>query len=187
MRRKVISCVICALMIATVFMIEIPCNVKAQVIEEWVAIYDGPRTGHDYARAIAVDSEGNIYVTGRSSAIYGTGFDYVTIKYDSDGNQLWIARYDGFNFDDRPSSIALDLKGNVYVTGFSYSPDTDEDYTTVKYDSSGNELWVARYDGPGDGWDWPQDIALDTSANVYVTGYSGGVGTRRDYATIKYD
>jgi uncharacterized delta-60 repeat protein len=177
---------LCALIFITVFKVEIPGTVKAQVIEEWVARYDGPGNYNDYARAMTVDSEGNIYVTGKS-ADDGTRYDYTTIKYDSDGNQLWIARYDGFNFDDCPSSIALDLKGNVYVTGYSCAPDTDEDYATIKYDSSGNELWVARYDGPGDGWDWPHEIVLDKSANVYVTGYSAGVGTGSDYATIKYD
>ena len=52
----------------------------AQVSEEWVARYNGPGNGRDYAHAIAVDSSGNVYVTGRSDGS-GTNFNYATIKY----------------------------------------------------------------------------------------------------------
>ena len=58
---------------------------------------------------------------------------------------------------------------------------------TIKYDSSGNELWARTYNGPGDDKDLARRIALDSTGNVYVTGYSPGVGTENDIATIKYD
>jgi len=41
-----------------------------------------------------VDKSGNVYVTGESLG-NGTGYDYATIKYDSDGKQLWVTRYNG--------------------------------------------------------------------------------------------
>jgi hypothetical protein len=56
----------------------------------------------------------------------------------------------------------------------------------VKYNSSGVEQWVERYNGPGNGKDVANAIALDNSSNIYVTGYSWGSGTNIDYATIKY-
>lgn len=46
--------------------------------------------------------------------------------------------------------------------------------------------WLARYDGPSNYEDYPRAIAVDTSDNIYVTGYSVGSGTSFDYATVKY-
>jgi len=121
-------------------------------------------------------------VTGCSAA------DYATIKYDLSGNELWIRRYNGpANDFDGAQAIALDGSGNVYVTGHSDGSGTRRDYATIKYDSNGTELWVRRYNGPGNGTDMAFDLAVDFSGNVYVTGVSGGSGTLGDYATIKYD
>src|SRR5215471_7411236 len=93
----------------------------AQVREEWVARYDGPAHLSDYANAIAVDDKGNVHVTG-SACVTRAPFrqDYATIKYDADGNELWVARYNGpANSLDIALAIALDGAGNVYVTGAS--------------------------------------------------------------------
>jgi hypothetical protein len=131
-----------------------------------------------------VDGSGNVCVTGSSlglNTIYGN-YDYATIKYNTNGLQLWIQRYDGpAKGDDWASDAALDGSGNVYVTGSSYG-----DYATVKYGPNGKQLWVKRYDGPSKGGDGAAAIAVDKSGNVYVTGSSYGSGTDSDYATVKY-
>jgi Beta-propeller repeat len=157
------------------------------VTQAWVARYNGPGNLDDGGHAIAGDNSGNVYVTGGSHGS-GTDLDYATIKYDSAGQQQWVARYNGpANGWDRAAAIARDSAGNIYVTGQSLGLGTNYDYATVKYDSAGQEQWVTRYNGPGNGEDDAVAIATDGSGNVYVTGVSLGLGTGYDYATIKYD
>ena len=151
----------------------------------WVARYNGPGNGYDIAKAIAVDESGNVYVTGQSE---GSGNDYATIKYNSNGVEEWVARYNSTaNSQDEATAIAVDASGNVYVTGHSRGTGTWADYATIKYNSSGDTLWVARYNGPLDSHDQATAIAVDALGNVYVTGRSHGLGTNSDCATIKYN
>ena len=159
----------------------------AQVNTAWERRYNGTGNGDDGAYAIAVDKSGNVYVIGYG---YGSGSqnDYTTIKYFLNGDTAWVRGYNGpGDSTDVARSIAVDLSGNVYVTGGSVGNGTSFDYATVKYDSSGNELWVRRYNGPGNLDDYAYALTVDTSGNLYVTGYSVGNGTSYDYAIIKYD
>ena len=154
--------------------------------ELWVRTYNGPGNGWDWVYDMTVDNAGNVCVTGRS---WGdtTSYDYATIKYDSDGNELWVQRYNGPGNDlDWATSIGVDTYGNVYVTGSSWSNETEWDYTTIKYDSNGDTLWIRRYDGYTSRWDLASDIFVDGSFHVYATGQSDSTGTG-DYATVKYD
>ena len=151
--------------------------------QQWVAIYSEPGSRSDQSSAIAVDSFGNVYVTGVSYLETVATSDYVIIKYDPNGSQLWSARYNGTANDwDIPKVIVVDSIGNVYVAGSSYGIGSECDYATLKYDTDGKELWVARYNGPTNGYDYLMDMAITNSGYVYVTGYRSGGGS-----TIKYD
>jgi uncharacterized delta-60 repeat protein len=152
----------------------------------WVRRYNGPANDYDYGYALAVDDSGNVYVTGYS---YGSGTysDYATIKYAPNGDTLWVRTYNGpGNSYDYAYALAVDDTGNVYVTGTSYGSGTPSDYATIKYAPNGDTLWVRRYNGPENIYDGAYALTVDDSGNVYVTGESEGVGTYRDYATIKY-
>jgi len=151
--------------------------------QQWAARYNGPGNHWDRANAITVDDLGNVYVTGES---YGYGYDYATIKYNSNGDTVWVRRYHGGSGEDFGEDIAVDESGNVYVTGYTDGLGTYTDYTTVKYDSSGNQLWVSTYDGPSSGPDFARSLALDDSGNVYVTGTSRDSSNIEDFTTIKY-
>jgi uncharacterized delta-60 repeat protein len=155
----------------------------------WVKRYSGPGKSHDFARAMAVDGSGNVYVTGDTGESWGSGtdIDYATIKYNPNGKQLWVKRYNGpANREDTASAMAVDGLGNVYVTGSSYVSGTDIDYATIKYNTNGKQLWAKRYNGPANREDTASAMAVDGSGNVYVTGSSVVSGTRYDYATLKY-
>jgi hypothetical protein len=155
--------------------------------QQWVARFSGGDNTAEFANAIAVDSSGNVYVTGVGWG-YGSDSDYATVKYDSSGQQQWVARYDGpANSLDTAMAIAIDGSRNVYVTGYSPGSGTGFDYATVKYNSSGQEEWVMRYNGPGNSDDVARAIAVDSLGNVSVTGQSIGSGTGADYTTIKYN
>ena len=157
-------------------------------VQAWVALYNGPANSFDNAKAMAVDGAGNVYVTGTTDPTGNLDFDYATVKYDASGTQQWVATYNGTgNGADHAYAIAVDGSGNVYVTGTSLGTGSNYDYATIKYDASGTQQWVARYNGTGNSIDSPTALAVDSSGNVYVTGYSVGSGSGNDYATIKYD
>jgi hypothetical protein len=158
-------------------------------VERWTVRYDGPASGYDFGNDICLDATGNVYVTGYSTGTGNTGTDFTTIKYSSMGTQLWVARYTGtvFNGGDEAYAIAVDNDGNVYVTGKRRGASPNYyDYVTIKYDVAGNQMWLTAYNGPGNNDDTPNDLVIDADANVYVTGYSYGIGTSSDFTTIKY-
>jgi len=157
--------------------------------EQWLKKYNGPGNNADIPNSIIADGVGNVFVTGFSADTLGgqLDVDYATVKYNSAGMEQWIRRYDGTaDSTDYAYSIAADTAGNVYVTGESSGNGTGADYATIKYNSAGQEQWIKRYNGPGNGVDQSWDIAIDAGGNVYVTGASVGNGTESDFTTIKY-
>jgi uncharacterized delta-60 repeat protein len=150
----------------------------------WAQSYNGPGNGYDAGQAIAVDADGNAYVTGNHTT--ATGLECVTLKYSAAGNLLWTASYNGPDASGGVFiSIALDSAANAYVSGFVFSGGAT-DFATVKYDTNGNQQWAQLYNGPGNSYDGTYAIAVDDNRNVVVAGYSTGDGTGYDYTTIKY-
>ncbi|MGH7496050.1 MAG: SBBP repeat-containing protein [bacterium] len=155
-------------------------------VQQWVGRYNGPGNGDDKANALAIDNAGNVYVTGHSMGLSGTP-DYATIKYNTAGVQQWLARYNATNNHDEARDIAVDGSGNVFVTGFSYGASGNHDHVTIKYNSAGVQQWVGRYNGPGNGDDQANALALDGAGTVYATGRSFSTLGMQDYATIAYN
>jgi hypothetical protein len=142
-------------------------------------------SGIDKPVAIAVDTGKNIYVTGYTAS-GGGGFDFITVKYDSNLQQLWSIFYNGSdNKDDQPTAIAVNDSLNIFVSGWSKGSGSGVDYVTIKYDQSGTEKWVKRYNGPGNSTDSALGMVLYRNTDLYVTGTS--VDSGYDYFTIKYN
>ncbi|MCX8015191.1 MAG: SBBP repeat-containing protein, partial [candidate division WOR-3 bacterium] len=161
----------------------------ARVDTSWVKRYNA-YNDTDYARAIVVDTAGNVYVTGSSKGSAGK-YDVVTIKYNTNGTPQWLRRFvNPDNENSYANSITTDNAGNVYVVGCIYSPSTLYNYLIVKYNNNGTYQWHKTYDGPGHGIDEAFAIAVDSVKNVYVTGKSqqgSAIGANFDIVTIKYD
>ena len=116
----------------------------SQIKEAWVSRYETTAPEDNHAAAISLDDTGNVYVTGRV-ATFGGLCDFLTLKLDSSGQELWRARYGGFTTRDCPVDIAVGGSGNVYVTG-NTAELSNERMATVKYSAAGKEVWVRTFE-----------------------------------------
>ncbi|MBN2699790.1 MAG: SBBP repeat-containing protein [Bacteroidales bacterium] len=87
--------------------------------ELWIARYDSLKR-YDEVTALALDSKGNVFVTGASYCAGEAAYDYVTVKYNNEGEELWTGCYSNTRDEDRPLAIAVDGSDNVIVTGQSH-------------------------------------------------------------------
>ena len=159
----------------------------AQAVPEWLWVNQSGGAGYETALSTVVDGQGNQYVTGffENTAVFGSssfqclGFqDVFVAKFDRCGNCLW-ARQAGGEGQDWGCGIALDINGQVYITGRysgtpnfgSYALPATYQYSTnifvAKLDPSGNWLW-ASWAG-GNGWNWGKSIAV-MGNGCFVTG-----------------
>ncbi|MHC1742496.1 MAG: hypothetical protein AB9873_05630 [Syntrophobacteraceae bacterium] len=166
-------------------------------VDGWPAFFQGTTLLSD-DRAIAVASAElrNVYVTGASPSA-DTGVDIVTIKY-KEGYTLgcttplclpeWTVRYDaGHNGADVPVAIAIDGAGDVIVCGYSLGDAGNFDIVLIKYDgTTGDRIWVKRYDGPYNRADYPTAMVLDGEF-IYVTGRTTNFNGNDNLIVIKYN
>lgn len=150
----------------------------------WVQTAGGP--SDDRANDIAVDSNGNVFVTGyfQGTSDFGSisktsaGLsDIFVTKYDSIGNPQWVQTAGGSS-NDRGNSLVVDVNGYVILTGYfqgtaSFGSVTKTssgslDILLAKYSDSGSLEWVESTGGTSS--DIGNEIAVDPSGNLYLVG-----------------
>jgi hypothetical protein len=150
----------------------------------------------DECRGMALDANGNIYVTGRTFSLNypTTSGAYDELQEGSSGNpnifvtkldpstsQLSYSTYIGSDGWDDAEAITVDAYGAAYVTGFSSAnyPTTSGAYDITH--SSAADVIVTKFDSLGRGLaystllggtsdDQAYGIALDAGGNIWVTG-----------------
>ncbi|MCH8316946.1 MAG: SBBP repeat-containing protein [Bacteroidetes bacterium] len=145
---------------------------------------------NDFSQSIAVDADGNIYISGEfdsDTAIFGNislfnannlgpRSDIFLVKYDTSGLEVWAKRA-GSMGNDYSNDIAIDSDGNIYMTGtykdtitFGSTIFIGSDMYIVKYNGSGTVLWAQRptYNSAGAR---SYAIALNSNNKPYITGY----------------
>jgi len=158
----------------------------------WATYYGG--NNNDDVYGMCVDISGNIYITGQTNSDWGLASsgshqssfaggngDAFLAKFNEFGNLTW-ATYFGSNNFDYGSGVAVDIKGNIYITGNTSSISgiaTSGAYQTLfgggQYDAflamfrnSGILSWATYYGGYG--WDDAMNVITDPSGNVFFTG-----------------
>lgn len=138
---------------------------------------------------VAVDAAGNVYVTGEDdNPDAGRRYDVSVLKISPTGTVLYSALFGGTG-DDVAAAIDVDAAGNAYVTGSTRAPDFpvlggvqgglagDSDAFVLKVSPTG-ALVYSTYLG-GAGFDGGQDIAVEPSGGVAVTGETHSPGFPR--------
>ncbi len=185
MKNQILTCILLIFIFTTA---------SAQSSWQWAKKSDGSAP-LDGGKCITVDENGNSYVAGYfySPTItfdtitlinFSNGIDIFLAKYDSSGNVMWAKRFGG-NIGEFPLGIALDLNGNIFITGSTGStsiifgaftlintiaPKTE--VFTVKFDNSGNALWAKMCTGSSN--DYVHALTVDKFGNCYVTGFFYG-------------
>ena len=166
--------------------------------QQWAVTYgntfgtSGGSVTENKAHAVAVDKNGFVYVTGFSQDPE-TGNDICTIKYDADGDTVWVRKFDGpGHSDDKAYAITVDPLDNIIVVGYVTSEsqylsnNSAVDIVTIKYNKNGNLIWVKYFNGQGNGEDKAYAISVDPLCNIFVGGFTTSVNTGSDFVTLMY-
>jgi len=149
--------------------------------------------GSDTAYGLAIDGNGNVYVTGATDGVLGidpspgdavVNFDAFVAKYAPDGTRLWVTQL-GTSCTEWSNSIALGAGGNLYVAGKIYqcafpgnAASGGYDAFVAYLDGSGTVAWVRQF-GTSD-HDSANSVATDSTGNAYVTGFLGSLYFNED-------
>ncbi len=167
------------------------CNNKNKGEIVWSDTFNGAGNGDDQSRGIAVDANGDVYVTGYSlNNAAPKNVDFLTIKYSGqNGARLWAEpkTFDGdYHGNDRSVAIKVDpVNNHVMVTGTTEIGPDDHDFHTIRYTPGGEVVWQ-RTHKKLESDDNANAMAMDLSGNIFVVGNTT-TGFNTDSSSIAYD
>lgn len=142
----------------------------------------------DRCMAIAIDTSNNIYLSGDTSSFETDSYDFCLVKFSNTGDCQWNRTW-GEGSRDECFAVAVDSSDNIYLTGDTWSIDASSyDFCLVKYSSSGDYQWNRTWGGIYN--DQCFAMAIDTSDNIYLAGYTNvdlGPSCNSDICLVKYN
>src|SRR4030095_7914188 len=158
---------------------------------QWSKTIDGPGSETDKAFGIVVDENDNIYISGYLTQSNNDSNSLAVIrKYSPTGSVVWTDTYDGSGNQstDKAFGLVVDTANDmIYLAGQTKVASNKLDYLAIKYTLSGTRKWVQTYNGPGDGDDIANAVAMLQNNKIVITGQSWGVNSNFDYATVKFN
>jgi len=171
-------------------------------------IQEGSNNNHIRAKALAIDNENNLLVTGNiqcSGCIFGDSLlpnsssDAFLVKYDGSGNMRWInligqyhGDYDGN--ENSGNSIIIDKYNNIILSGYFDGIDLNGliivgnnssiDFLVMKFNKNGSITNIGKYGFSS--WDALESVNIDNSNNIYVTGYTYLGATSTSYPSFVF-
>jgi len=176
----------------------------------WGTYYGGDQPSQTFGTGIAVDDSNAVYMSGYTTSTVDiatpgshqpapvTNYTSYLVKFDSTGSRLWGTYYGG-SILENGYGAACDPWGNVYITGYTSSPDNistagapqftgggsgNNDFYVAKFNRNGVRQWGTYYGGSG--YDAGISIAANRYGSVYVAGFaqSGNIGTQNAYQPL---
>jgi len=139
------------------------------------------------ARALALDSSGNIYLAGFTNNTISGDFDMCLVKFDNLGQYQWNRTWGG-SYEDSAAAIGLDSSDNIYLAGgIGHLGGETADMCLVKFDSNGQYQWNRTWGGSK--YDFAHAVALDSSDNIYLAGKYryDNLRSDSDVCLVKFD
>ncbi|MFX1477046.1 MAG: SBBP repeat-containing protein [Promethearchaeota archaeon] len=152
-------------------------------IQQWNRTWGG--TNDDFGLGVVVDSSDNVYVAGSTNSFGSGSSDIVLVKYNSLGVQQWNQTWGGID-SEYAYRVIVDKTDNLYLIGATSSfGEGADDVILIKYDKFGEQQWNRTW-GRSD-IDKCYGVALDSSDNIYLTGYTKIGENSPDIFLLKYD
>jgi uncharacterized delta-60 repeat protein len=152
--------------------------------QQWNTTWGGG--GSESGWGIALGSLDNIYICGFTTSFGKVFGDMVLVKFNSSGDLQWNTTWGGTDYEFG-REITLDSSENIYISGSTESFGSGEaDIALVKFNSSGDLQWNTTWGGSD--YESGTDIALDSSENIYLSGYTKSFGAGgKDIVLLKFN